>query len=84
MLPAISRVLITGILRSSAIRSNSRQRRVKAIFRTFIDVLHVSFIDDASSSEKSELSIDQIQGIASNRNVYQMLANSIGTSPVQL
>lgn len=77
---AVFRVLITGVLRSSAIRSNARQRKVKSIFRTFIDVLHISFVDEAGSSEKREPDIDQLQEMASDKNAYQALANSIGTS----
>lgn len=36
------RVEVTGIFRSSPIRLNPRQRKMKSLFRTFIDVVHLS------------------------------------------
>ena len=35
------RVEITGIFRSAPVRVNPRQRKVKSLFRTFIDVVHL-------------------------------------------
>lgn len=38
-------VEITGIYRVSQIRINHRQRRIKNIFRTYIDVVHLKRTD---------------------------------------
>lgn len=35
------RVSVTGIFRSVPVRVNSRQRTIKALFKTYVDVLHV-------------------------------------------
>lgn len=51
------RVQITGIFRVSPVRVNPRQRAVKSIFKTYVDVLHVQKVDkkkmgiDASTLE---------------------------------
>ncbi len=47
------RVQVTGIFRSAPIRINSRQRRVKSLFRTYIDVVHLK------RTEKDRISADQ-------------------------
>ncbi|KAM5429166.1 MCM DNA helicase complex subunit [Microsporum canis] len=60
------RVEVTGIFRSNPVRVNPRQRSTKALFKTYVDVLHVQKIDrkklgiDASTVEQ-ELA-DQVVG----------------------
>lgn len=60
------RVEVTGIFRSNPVRVNPRQRTIKALFKTYVDVLHVQKIDkrklgiDASTIEQ-ELS-EQVAG----------------------
>jgi DNA replication licensing factor MCM4 len=39
------RLRVTGIFRSVPVRVNPRQRAVKSLFKTFIDVVHVSLTD---------------------------------------
>lgn len=39
------RVEVTGIYRSSPVRVSSHQRKVKSLFRTFIDVVHLKRMD---------------------------------------
>lgn len=39
------RVEITGIFRVSQIRANAHQRRIKNIFRTYVDVVHLKKTD---------------------------------------
>lgn len=46
------RVEVTGIFRSAPVRVNPRQRRVKSLFRTFIDVVHLK------RTEKDRLRLD--------------------------
>lgn len=40
------RVQLTGIFRVSPVRVNPRQRAVKSIFKTYVDVLHVQKVDN--------------------------------------
>ncbi|MCJ1474070.1 hypothetical protein MMC13_002728 [Lambiella insularis] len=60
------RVEVTGIFRSNPVRINPRQRTIKSLFRTYIDVLHIQKVDkrrlgiDVSTIEQ-ELS-EQIAG----------------------
>ncbi|KAK5190032.1 MCM DNA helicase complex subunit [Exophiala xenobiotica] len=62
------RIEVTGIFRSNPVRINPRQRTVKALFKTYVDVLHVQKVDkrklgiDASTIEQ-ELS-EQVAGDA--------------------
>lgn len=52
------RVEVTGIFRGNPVRVNPRQRTVKALFKTYVDVLHVQKVDkrrlgiDASTIEQ--------------------------------
>jgi DNA replication licensing factor MCM4 len=60
------RVEVTGIFRGNPVRVNPRQRTVKALFKTYVDVLHVQKVDkrkmgiDASTIEQ-EIS-EQVAG----------------------
>lgn len=46
------RIEVTGIFRSNPVRINPRQRTVKSLFKTYIDVLHIQKVD------KRKLGID--------------------------
>lgn len=39
------RVELTGIFRASPVRANPRQRAVKSVYKTYVDVLHVQKVD---------------------------------------
>lgn len=62
------RIEVTGIFRSNAVRVNPRQRVIRSLFKTYIDVLHVQKVDkrkvgiDASTIEQ-ELA-EQVAGDA--------------------
>ena len=62
------RIEVTGIFRSNAVRVNPRQRTIRSLFKTYIDVLHVQKVDkrkvgiDASTIEQ-ELA-EQVAGDA--------------------
>jgi DNA replication licensing factor MCM4 len=40
------RIRITGIYRVSPVRVNPRMRTIKSVFKTFVDVVHVTKVDD--------------------------------------
>ena len=48
------RVEVTGIFRSAPVRINQRQRKIRSIFRTFIDVVHVKVTDSMEKEEYSD------------------------------
>jgi DNA replication licensing factor MCM4 len=48
------RVTVTGIFRTNPVRVNSRQRSVKSLFRTFLDVVHISkSVDGGKNSARN-------------------------------
>ena len=81
------RVEVTGIFRSTPIRVNARQRRLKSLFRTYIDVVHLKRTDkdrlrtDAKdmSSEEFLVEFDEtdriLQDESSKKQLYIELAN---------
>lgn len=44
------RVEVTGILRASAVRVNPKMRTVKSVFRTYIDCIHISTLNNNNSA----------------------------------
>lgn len=81
------RVEVTGIFRSTPIRVNARQRRLKSLFRTYIDVVHLKRTDkdrlqtDAKdmSSEEFLVEFDEtdriLQDESSKKQVYLEMAS---------
>ena len=54
------RVEVTGIFRSTPIRVNARQRRLKSLFRTYIDVVHLKRTDkDRLHTEAKDMSSEE-------------------------
>jgi len=47
------RVEVTGIFRSAPVRLNPRQRRMKSLFRTFVDVVHLHRMGSERPREES-------------------------------
>lgn len=52
------RVEVTGIFRSAPVRANQNQRRLKSLFRTYIDVVHLK----RSDSERLQLDQSSLMG----------------------
>ncbi|RAW32282.1 DNA replication licensing factor [Phytophthora cactorum] len=48
------KVEVTGIYRAVPMRSNSRQRVVKSVFKTYVDVVHFRRVDELSRREEGE------------------------------
>lgn len=76
------RIEVTGIFRSNPVRVNPRQRTIKSLFKTYIDVLHIQKVDkrrlgiDVSTIEQ-ELS-EQIAGdVEETRKVGEEEENKI-------
>ncbi|XP_015788265.1 DNA replication licensing factor mcm4-A [Tetranychus urticae] len=80
------RVTVTGIYRASAIRSNPRQRSVKAIFKSHIDVVHFRkhdknrlHSDDAKYKFTPER-VDKIKQLSQLPDLYERLAHALAPS----
>ncbi|KAI0385938.1 cell division control protein 54 [Hypomontagnella monticulosa] len=67
------RIKITGIYRVSPVRVNPRQRSVKSVFKTFVDVVHVAKVDnkrmDMDPSTLDEEANDPDNNIDEVRNI---------------
>ena len=51
--PALTKsVEVTGIFRGVPVRENSRRRAIKALFKTYVDIVHIKRVD------KKRLGID--------------------------
>lgn len=79
------RVEVTGIFRAVPMRMNQRQRSVRNIFRTYIDLIHVGLAGGAAAVNKSILEDDterdrRMHEIAASDNLYEKLAASVAPS----
>ena len=50
----VARVIVTGIYRAMPLRVNPRQRNVKAVYKTYIDVIHYRKADYKKLRERDE------------------------------
>ncbi|XP_063694403.1 DNA replication licensing factor mcm4-A-like [Bolinopsis microptera] len=87
------RVTVTGIYRATPVRLNPRQRSVKSVYRTHIDVIHFRKDDehrlreidvDDESGEKSAAftpeRVAELQELSTSAGVYERLAHAIAPS----
>lgn len=87
------KVIITGIFRANPIRASRVERKVKQIYRTYIDVLHFKRADEnqldmfANDYKEAEnISGDLVQeesklvDLSKDENIYQILTNSLAPS----
>ena len=70
------RVEVTGIFRASPVRVNPRQRTMKSVYKTYIDIVHIQKVDkkrmgiDVSTVEQ-ELSEETTESIQQTRKVSE-------------
>ncbi|RLN60350.1 hypothetical protein BBJ29_005489 [Phytophthora kernoviae] len=90
------KVEVTGIYRAVPMRSNSRQRVVKSVFKTYVDVVHFRRVDELSRREEGEneehvdaaaaadaqeaRKLAAFRRIAAHPRVYENLAHSLAPS----
>ena len=55
----VTRVIVTGIYRAMPLRVNPRQRNVKAVYKTYIDVIHYRKADYKKLREREEEDDDE-------------------------
>jgi DNA replication licensing factor MCM4 len=53
------RVILTGIYRAAPVRVNSKNRTVKSLYRTYVDVVHVQKSDDKRVGLDKRISAEQ-------------------------
>ena len=72
------RVEVCGIFKANPIRVNQRQRRLKSLFRTYLDVVHIKRVDNnnvESFSDEKSAALDFLKQY--KENIYEILSNSI-------
>lgn len=83
------RVTITGIYRAVPLRVNPRQRNVKSVYKTHIDVVHFRKMDtkrlaeageDGKPAQMSEERIEMVKNLAKKSDIYERLARAIAPS----
>lgn len=78
------RLSVTGIFRSVPVRVNPRQRTMKSLFKTYLDVVHIQ-VEDAIGGvqtrmiRKAELEAKLIE-LSRRRDLYELLARSLAPS----
>ncbi|CAH1778811.1 unnamed protein product [Owenia fusiformis] len=82
------RVTITGIYRATPLRMNPKQRNVKSVYKTHIDVVHyrkqdtkrLHEADEDGEIHLSDERIEEIKKLSKTPGLYQKLVNSIAPS----
>jgi DNA replication licensing factor MCM4 len=91
--PCICRVTVTGIYRALPLRVNPRQRTVKAVYKTHIDVIHFRKTDTSRlrgreheevedeeelRNQFSEERTEQLHQLSRLPDIYERLARALG------
>ena len=80
------RVTVTGIFRATPVRMNPRQRSVKAVYKTHVDVVHFRKVDSKRlHDEGKEFNftperIDLLKALSRKADIYERLAHSLAPS----
>jgi len=82
------RVTVTGIYRATPLRVNPRMRNVKAVYKTYIDVIHFRKTDKRKLHERDSDShvafnqerVDYLTGLAKIPDIYERLAKALAPS----
>ncbi|KAF6826698.1 minichromosome maintenance protein 4 (cell division control protein 54) [Colletotrichum musicola] len=66
------RVQLTGIFRVSPVRVNPRQRTIKSVYKTYVDVLHVQKVDKKRMGvDPTTLGVEGDEGEAGDNNIEE-------------
>lgn len=77
------RVFVTGIYRANPVRLMPRQRKVRSLYRTSIDVIHYRKVkqgrlhDESSSLRLNPDRVDKLKALAKDEGIYDRLGNSL-------
>lgn len=83
------RVTVTGIYRANPVRVNPKQRSVKAVYRTHVDVVHFRKVDtkrlhdiddDTQELKFTPERIDELKRLSRMPDIYERLAHSLAPS----
>jgi len=82
------RVTVTGIYRATPMRMNPRMRNVKAVYKTYIDVIHFQKIDKRKLHERDSDSqatfsaerVKYLENLSKMSDIYERLAKALAPS----
>ncbi|CAE1286900.1 MCM4 [Acanthosepion pharaonis] len=84
------RVTVTGIYRATPLRVNPRQRNVKSVYKTHIDIVHFRKVDtkrlqvnedaDGKPSMMDPKRIEELKKLSETPDIYERLAKAIAPS----
>ena len=84
---------MTGIFRATPLRVNPRQRTVKSVYKTYIDVIHFRKTDTSKLRGREEEEeeeeghkafsaerVEQLRRLSRSPDIYEKLARALGMS----
>lgn len=79
------KVEVTGVLRAQPVRVHPRIRKVKAVYRTYLDVIHFRPITGMENKKEdiqqwTAQRVDQLKQLAQDPEIYQKLTDSVAPS----
>lgn len=84
------RVTVTGIYRATPLRVNPRQRNVKSVYKTHIDIVHFRKVDvkrlhanedaDGKPSMMDPKRVEELKNLSDTPDIYERLAKAIAPS----
>nr|XP_014288044.2 DNA replication licensing factor MCM4-like [Halyomorpha halys] len=74
------RVSVTGIYRAVPILSNPRTRSLNSVFRTYVDVIHISSTCISERDQFKPKRLKQMMVLSKRPDIYERLANAIAPS----
>lgn len=80
------RITVTGIYRATPVRVSSRQRTVKSVYRTHIDVVHFRKVDTKRLHDENKdftftpHRVDELKALSIKPDIYERLAYSLAPS----
>ncbi|KAI5839163.1 MCM2/3/5 family-domain-containing protein [Morchella snyderi] len=70
------RIEVTGIFRSVPVRVNPRQRNIKSLFKTYVDVLHIQKVDKRRMGQDTSTLEEEVAGqVASDLDEVRKLSD---------
>lgn len=70
------RIEVTGIFRSVPVRVNPRQRTIKSLFKTYVDVLHIQKVDKRRMGQDTSTLEEEVAGqVASDLDEVRKLSD---------
>jgi DNA replication licensing factor MCM4 len=79
------KVEVTGVLRAQPVRVHHRMRKIKSVYRTYLDVIHFRPITGMENKKEdiqqwTAQRVQQLMDLSQDPEIYQKLTNSVAPS----